>query len=183
MKKLAVLALFVLLIPSVLAIIAQTHKVTMQTTFITQGYEFARLQGFNRNDIPVNVPHWHMTAELGALHAFCEFQPAILPPGPYDVELTVQCQTLSGFTTMFPNGNLVDIETFVADNIPENSFTVEKVWIETRPQLPTAFPISPIGHAVIEQETSKAGTFMFIAGMAAIAVVALAVVLFSRRKE
>jgi len=183
MKKLAVLALALLLIPSAFAIVSQTHEALLQTTFITQGYEFARIQGFNQNDMPVSVLRWHMYAELGASHAFCELQPAALPAGPFDVDIVVHCQTRSGFTTLFPTGTRVNIETFAPDGTPENSFKIEKAWIETRPQVPTPFPITPVGQAIMDEQASSAGTFMFFAGIGAIVILTAAVILLSRQQQ
>ena len=182
MKKLAVLALFLLLIPSAFAVVANTFQVPMQSNLITQGYEFARVQGFNHNDVPMNILHWHLRAELGPSYAICEMQPAPLLPGPFDVDITVQCQTRSQFTTLFPTGSNAVIEAFTPDGVPVN-FNIAKIWIETRPQVPTAIPISTIGHAVLDEQATKAGSFMFFAGMGAIVLVAIAVILFSRREE
>ncbi len=183
MRKLAVLALALILIPSVVAIIAQTHEVKMQTQFVTQGYSFARVQGLNYNDVAVNVLHWHMTAELGPNHAFCELQPAPVPPGPFDVEIAVQCQTRSQFTTMFTKATKVKIETFVPDGVPENSLKLENFFIETGPRVPTPFPLTPLGHAVIEEQANTTGTFMFIAGLSGIVALTIAVIVLSLRRE
>jgi hypothetical protein len=106
-----------------------------------------------------------------------------LPPGPFDIELVVQCQTRSGFTTLFPTGTQVKIETFTPDGTPQDSFSIEKAWIETKPQVPTPFQITPVGHAIIDESASKAGTFIFFAGMGAIVVLAAVVILASRRQE
>lgn len=184
MRKLAVLALALLLVPSAFAVVAQTFQVPMQTSLVTQGYAFARVQGFNHNDVPVNVMHWHLTALLGLSHAFCELQPVPLPPGSFTVDIAVQCQTRSSFTTLFPTGTKVAIEVFSPDGTKPASFVLDKLWVETRAKVPTPFPITPIaGEAVLEEQSSTAGTFLFVAGMAAIVVLTLVVLLFSLRRD
>jgi hypothetical protein len=183
MKHIIAFLLALAIIPSVLAVQPQTHNTAMQTTFITQGYSFARVQGINYNDAPVNVLNWRMTAELGALYASCEFQPVPLPPGPFDVRLTINCQTRSGFTTMYTPGTQVKIDTVVPDNTPGAGFQIEKVWVEAGPKLPTAFPLT--GQAVRNagNETNSTASWMFFAGMGAITAMTILVLLLSRRKE
>src|SRR5574341_1917431 len=128
MRMLAVLALAIILLPTAIALSEQTHDVTMQSTLVAQGYSFARVQGFNSEPTSVNILHWHTDAELGLSHAFCEMQPVTLPPGPFDVEIAVQCQTRSGFTTLFPKGTKVKAGTFV-EGTP--NFRVETLTITT----------------------------------------------------
>ncbi len=176
MRIIAVLALAVILLPAVIAVAEKTHDVTMQSTLVAQGYSFARVQGFNSEPTSVNILHWHTDAELGLSHAFCEMQPATLPPGLFDVEIAVQCQTRSGFTTLFPKGTKVKTGTFV-EGTP--NFRVETLTIETGARVPTPFPIATVGHAIREEASSGSGSLLFIAGMGAIAILAAAVILFS----
>ncbi len=179
MKKLAVLVLALLLIPSVFAVIGPSFKASMQTNLITQGNEFARIQGMNHNSVPVEMLKWSINAELGRLYSFCEMQPTILPPGPFEVEVSIQCQTRSQFTTLYPTGTLIDVRTIVPAEY-DSPFTVERVWITTTPQVPTAFPT---GQAVLVQQASSTGTVLFVAGMAGIIILTLAVVILSLRRR
>jgi hypothetical protein len=182
MKKLAVFALLLMIVPSVLAVVAQTHEVTMQTNFVTQGYEYARVQGMNYNNEELPVLHWHAPVQIGGVFSFCEIQPVNLPPGAFDIELTAYCNTHSGFTVMFPTGTKVKVETFVPDGLNAN-FKVEKLWLESRPKLPTPFPLSTVGHAVIEERAGTGGSLLFIAGIGAIVVLAAGILLASLRRE
>jgi hypothetical protein len=187
MHKLAIVALFILLVPAAFAIVAQTHDVVMQSNLITQGYSFARVQGFNQNNAAVSIDHWHARIELAQSFAFCELQPAVLPPGPFDVEIALQCQTRSGFTTLFPSGTRIKIETFVPEGLTQ-PFRVEKLTIITGPRLPTPFPVTPepgrlVPYVILEEQAGSAGTFMFFAGMGAIVILTLAIMLASRRQE
>lgn len=183
MRKLAVLALALLLVPSAFAIVSQRHEASLLSNFITQGYSFARVQGFNNNNAPVNIVHWHTDIQLGLNRAFCELQPAVLPPGPYDIEIALQCQTGSGFTVLFPSGTKVEIDSFIPDDSPSAAFTVEKLQVITGPRLPTPFPVTAVGHVVLDESASAAGTFMFFAGVAAIVILAVTVILFSLRRD
>jgi hypothetical protein len=184
MKKLAVFALVLLLIPSAFAIIAQTHYVQFTSSLIGQGYFYAHVQGVNLNSEPVQVVHWHLSADLGLSHAFCELQPATIPPGPFDVEIAASCQTRSQFTTLFPKGTKMKIDSFVPDDTPQQpGWRAERFSIDMGARVPTPFPIAPIGHVIIEEQANPTGTFMFFAGMGAIVVLTIAVILFSLRRE
>lgn len=180
MRTLAVLALAIFLLPAVIAVSETTHDVTMQSTLVTQGYSFARVQGFNEEAVSVNMLHWHTTAELGLSHAFCEMQPVTLPSGPFDVEIALQCQTRSGFTTLFPKGTKVKTGTFV-EGTPR--FRVEYLTIETGPRVPTPFPIAPLGHVIRQEQASTSGTLLFLAGMGAIVILTAAIILFSLKHQ
>ncbi len=188
MRKLSLILAILMLIPSAIALdidmAKHTHLVPMQTQFITQGYEYARVQGMNKLDKPIIVEHWHLNAELGPMYARCEMEPATLQPGPFDVEIVVQCQTRSGFTNMYPKGTIVTLEGFTKENPLEGTHNIDKIWIEAKPTVPTPFPITRVtGGAVLEEAGSTAGSFMFIAGICAIAIIAIAVVLLAMRKE
>lgn len=184
MRKLSLILAILMLIPSVIAfdidLAKHTHLVPMQTQFITQGYEYARVQGMNKLDKPIIVQHWHFNADLGPMYARCEMEPATLQPGAFDIEVVVQCQTRSGMTNMYPKGTVVTLEGFMKENPLEGTHNIDKIWIETKPTVPTPFPITRVtGGAVIEEAGSTAGTFMFIAGICAIAIIAIAVVLMA----
>jgi hypothetical protein len=183
MKKLALFALVLLLIPSAFAVIAQTHDVQFTSSLIGQGYFYAHVQGVNYNSEPVQVVHWHLDAELGLSHAFCELQPVTIPPGPFDVEIAVSCQTRSQFTTLFPKGTRMKIDSFVPDDTGTAGWRAERFSIDAGARVPTPFPITPVGHVILEEQASTAGTFMFFAGMGAIVVLTIAVILFSFKRE
>ncbi len=178
MKKLAVLALIILLVPTVSAIITHSHTALMQTNIVKQGYEFARVQGVNYRDTPVNIMHWHLSGETALVRALCELQPTIVPPGPFTTDITVQCQTKSGMTTFFPIGTKVKIDSYTPDDTPAGAFTLEKIWIEARVETATPFPISTIGHAISAEEATAAGSLLFFAGIGAIAVLTFLIIFF-----
>lgn len=180
MRKLALLVLALIIIPSVMAIQTDVHNAVMQTQFLNQGYSFARVNGMNFNEGPVDVLHWYMNAELGSNRVTCELQPAQLTPGPFDLEIVIQCQTWSGFTTMFTKNTQVKIETFVEDFKYSQPFSIERISVEAGPRVPTPFPI---GQVIIEEEPSNAGTFVFVAGIAGMVILALAVLLLSLRRQ
>lgn len=183
MNKLAVLALIVLLVPGVSAIIVHSHQAMMQTNIIKQGYEFARVQGFNYRDTPIDIVHWHLSGETALVRALCELQPTTVPPGPFTADIIVQCQTRSGMTSFFPSQTKAKIESFTSDDIPAGSFTLEKIWIEARAAPATPFPITPIGHAVLEEESSSTGSFLFFAGIGAIILLTITIILSSSKRE
>ncbi len=182
MRKLAVLLLALFIIPCVLAeVVKESRAVPMQSTFITQGYEYALIRGVNSLDRPISVQQWNMKAILGPSYAFCELQPAILQPGAFAVDVATQCQTRSGFTTMYTKGTIVTIETYVPEDVPANSFSIDTITIETKPTLlTTPFPMTAIsGTYVLEAQPTSTGSFMFFAGIGAIIVLAITVILVS----
>ncbi len=182
MRKLAVLLLALFVIPCVLAeVVKESRTVPMQSTFITQGYEYALIRGVNSLGKPISVQQWNMKAILGPSYAFCEFQPTILQPGAFAVDVATQCQTRSGFTTMYTKGTIVTIETYVPDDVPANSFSIDTVTIETKPTLlTTPFPMTAVtGTYVLEAQPSSTGSFMFFAGIGAIITLAITVILVS----
>ncbi|MEM4247299.1 MAG: hypothetical protein QXR48_00945 [Candidatus Woesearchaeota archaeon] len=194
MKKPAILLAVLLLLPSALAqaeyqtidLVKHTHDVLMKSQFITQGYEYARIQGINRLDVPLEVKHWHLNAEVGPQYAFCEMEPVSIPPGIIDVEIRIQCQTRSGFTAMYPKGTMVKVTAYMLKEPPEGSHSIESITIYTKPAVPTPFPVTRItGESTVEESTSTAGTFMFIAGIGAIIILAVIIVLASlmQKKE
>jgi len=184
MKKLAVLALLLLIVPSAFALLLEKHDVTMTSTFIAQGYEYAIIQGFNRNDKPVSIEHWHMKVELGQSYAFCEIQPTIVQPGPYTADVEVSCQTRSGLTSFFKQNTMVQISKYVPDDTPANSVSVDKIRLETRLQAPVPFQVTKVtGEATLSQSASTSGSLMFLLGIGVIVIVAIAVILASLRQE
>lgn len=184
MKKLAVLALLLLIVPSAFALLLEKHNVPMTSTFVTQGYEYALIQGFNRNDQPVSIEHWHMRVMLGQAYAFCEIQPTIVQPGPYTADVEVSCQTRSGLTTFFKKDTTAEISKYVPDNTPANSVSIDKIKLETRPKQPIPFQVTKVtGEAVLEQPSSTAGSLMFLLGIGMILTVAIAIIIASMRQE
>ena len=198
MKKsilLSVIAL-VLLVPAVFAVTTYTFNTVMQSTLITQGYQFARIQGVNTASQPIGIISWSMSVDLGLSMATCQFQPTFLVPnGPYEVIVPIQCQTRSGMTSLFPTGTTVKTEVHVPDNVNPGSFTVDKVWIETRPQVRSPFPVAPFvqqplsaGFAVRDpiipgrSYRSLSSTLLF-AGMGAIVVLTIAVIFFALKRD
>ncbi|MEM2916007.1 MAG: hypothetical protein QXT19_01455 [Candidatus Woesearchaeota archaeon] len=182
MKKLAVLLLALFVVPCVLAeVVKESRTVAMQSTLITPGYEYAVVTGVNSLDRPISIQQWNMKAILGPSYAFCEFQPTILPPGAFAVNVAIQCQTRSGFTTMFTKGTMVAIETYVPEDVPAGSFSIDTITVETKPRLlTTAFPIVAVsGTYVLQAQPSNAGSFIFLAGIGAIITLAITVILFS----
>jgi hypothetical protein len=186
MKKLAVLLLALLIVPCALAeVVKESRTVAMQSTLITQGYQYAIIIGMNRLDRPISVQQWNMKAILGPSYAFCELQPTILPPGAFAIDVATQCQTRSGFTTMYTKGTMVSIETYVPQDVPANSFSIDTIAIETKPTLMTTpFPLTAVtGTYVMEAQPSGAGSFMFFAGIGAIIILAITVILVSMLHE
>lgn len=181
MKRLALLLVALLIIPSVLAdVLKESHNVAMKSNLIGQGYKFAKVEGVNRLDVPISVLRWHMRAQVNQLYSACEIQPTTLPPGAFELDTVVQCQTRSGLTVLYPPGTTVTIDTYAPDSIPPASFSITGIKIETRVQQPTPFEATPIaGEAVLEASGDTAGTFMFIAGISAIIILAVIVVLSS----
>ena len=188
MKKLVILLLALFLVSSVFAqnelhitdLIKHSHDVLMKSQFITQGYEFARIQGINRLDTPLVIDHWHMNAQVGPQYSFCEMEPLSIPPGPFDLEITIQCQTRSGFTTMYPPGTYAQVTAYMREEPKEGTHSLDSITIYTKPTVPTQFPVTKVtGKSVLEQNGSTAGTFMFIAGICGIAVLAVVIVLAS----
>lgn len=179
MKRLAVLAVLLLIVPSAFALIMENHNVQMQSNVIAQGYEYAIVHGVNRNDVPVNIEHWHMRAELNQQSAFCELQPTTVQPGTYTADIEVSCQTRSGLSTFFPKNTIVKIAKYVPDNTA-NSVSIDTIKLETRVQAPTPFQVTKVaGEAVLGQDASGAGNFMFFAGIGAIAVLTIGIILAS----
>lgn len=176
---------FLLIVPAAFAVTTVTFDTVMQSTLVTQGYQFARIQGVNTGNQPIGIISWSMFANLGLSQVNCQFQPTFLVPnGPYEVVVPIQCQTRSGMTTLFPTGTSVKVETHVPDNVQAGTFTVDKVWIETRPQVRTPFPIAPLaGQAVSAQDASSLGSTMLFVGMGAIVVLTLAVLFFSLKRD
>jgi hypothetical protein len=184
MKKLAVLALLLLIVPSAFALLLETHDVKMTSTFIAQGYEYAIVQGFNRNDRPVNIEHWHMKVELGQTYAFCEIQPTVVQPGPFMADVEVSCMTRSGLTSFVKKDTIVKISKYVPDDTPANTVTLDTIKIETRPQAPIPFQVTKVtGEATLSQSASTTGSLMFLLGIGVIVIVAIAVILASLRQE
>ncbi len=184
MKKLAILAVLLLVIPSAFAYVMETHSVQMQSNVITNGYEYAIVSGFNRNDIPVNIEHWHMKVELGQQYAFCELQPTIVQPGPYMADIEVSCLTRTGLSSFFPKNTIVKIAKYVEDSVPQNSVSIESIKLETRVQAPVPFQVTKIaGEAILDANASTAGSLMFLAGIGAIIILAVVIVLSSMRRE
>lgn len=179
MKKLAVLALALVLLPTVLAIVPGNYQPTMQTTFILQGYEFARVQGVN-NGPAVTLPDWHFTVQLAQNYASCELQPTTLPQGAFTLDLVAQCQTRSGMTAFFKLGTRVAMETFFPEGTNPSNILVDKIWLESRPESPQPFPTA---HVIIDRSVGTAGNVMFILGIGAIAALTAAVILVSRKEQ
>ncbi len=182
MKKLAVLLLALFVVPCALAeVVKESRTVAMQSTLITQGYQYAVITGVNRIDRPITVQQWNMKAILGPSYAFCELQPTILPPGAFALNVATQCQTRSGFTTMYTKGTMVNIETYVPQEVPADSFSIDTITIETKPRLlSVAFPMAAVtGTYASEAQPSSAGSFMFLAGIGAIIILAITVILIS----
>ena len=108
----------------------------------------------------------------------------MLPPGPFDVEIAVQCQTQSGMSTVFPIGRSIRLETFFDDDAPVAFYNPERITIETEPHAPRAgFPVEITGHAITLEQTNSTGTFLFLAGISAIAVLTAAIIISSRRED
>ncbi len=186
MKRFAVLLLALFVVPCALAdVVKESHTVAMQSTLITQGYQYAVVTGVNRLDRQIEVNQWNMKAVLGPSYAFCELQPIILPPGAFALDVAAQCQTRSGFTTMYTKGTMVAIETYVPDNVPANSFSIDSITIVTKPRLLTvAFPMTAVtGTYVSEAQAGNAGSFMFFAGIGAIIVLAITIILAALRQR
>jgi hypothetical protein len=62
----------------------------------------------------------------------------------------------------------------------EGTHSLDSITIYTKPTVPTPFPVTRVtGESVLEQSGSTAGTFMFIAGICGIAVLAVVIVLAS----
>lgn len=186
MRKLALLLLALFVVPCALAeVVKESRTVAMQSTLITQGYQYSVIIGVNRLDRPITVQQWNMKAILGPSYAFCELQPTILPPGAFAVDVATQCQTRSGFTTMYTKGTMVTIETYVPEDVPADSFSIDTITVETKPRLLTAaFPMAAVsGTYVLEAQPSNAGSFMFFAGIGAIIILAITVILASLLKR
>lgn len=181
MKKLALLALLVLIVPAASAFITAQQQVSLQTPLIRQGYEFAKVQGFNYMDTPLEMQHWHIMLRSGLNKARCEMQDTVIQPGPFTVEVTVQCLTQSGLSAIFPINSKQRVETFVPDDTPEDAFMLDKIWIEARPYQPEPFTVI-VGHAVSE-EPSTAGNFTFLGGIGAIIALAATIILSSLKRE
>jgi hypothetical protein len=184
MKKLAILAVLLLVIPSAFALVMERYNVQMQSNVITNGYEYAIVSGFNRNDIPVNIEHWHMKVELGQQYAFCEIQPTTVQPGPYMADIEVSCLTRSGLSSFFPKNTMVKIDKYVDESVPANSVSIESIKLETRVKAPVPFQVTKVvGEAVLDANASTAGSLMFLAGIGAIIILAVVIVLSSMRRE
>lgn len=187
MKKAILLALLAILImPAASALLTETDMVTLDSNLVRQGYQFAHIKGVNSNpDTPLDVRHWKAKLEAGPNRARCEMQDNIrLPPGPFDVEIAVQCQTQSGLSTIFPRGLKVTLETFFEDDAPVAFYNPERLTIEAVPHgQRTGFPEGMTGRAVNYNQTNSTGTFLFFAGMGAIVIVAGAVIISSLRQE
>jgi len=183
---------FLLMVPAAFAVTTYTFNTVMQSTLVTQGYQFARVQGVNNNNDPIGIVSWRMFANLGLSQATCQLQPTFLVPnGPYEVVVPIQCQTRSGMTSLFPTGTQVQMEVHVPDTVNAGTFTVDKVWIETQPMVRAPFPVAPLlqqplssaGFAVNDQSASSLGSSMLFAGMGAIVVLTIAVLFFSLRRD
>lgn len=191
MKKLAVLALALVLLPAALAIVTGNYQPALQTTFITQGYEFARVQGVN-NGAAVTVPDWHFTVQLAQNYAACELQPTTLPSGAFTLDLVAQCQTRSGMTAFFKLGARAALEAIFPEGSNPSNVHVDKIWLESRPESPQPFLTA---HAIYESIPGRAGGYrrparvrstggvMFVLGIGAIAALTIAVLLASRKAE
>lgn len=191
MKKLAILALALVLLPAVLAIVPGNYQPALQTTFILQGYEFARVQGVN-NGAAATVPDWHFTVQLAQNYASCELQPTSLPSGAFTLDLVAQCQTRSGMTAFFKLGTRVALEAFFPEGTNPSNIVVDKIWLESRPESPQPFLV---GHVISENIPGRASAYrrhyrarptggaMFILGIGAIAALTIAVLLASRKEQ
>ncbi len=188
MKKLIVLLAVLLLLPSVFAadfeLIKHSHFVPMKSQFITQGYEFAQIKGMNFLSEPLKVVQWNLNAEVGPLYAFCEMEPVSIPPGAFDLEITIQCQTRTGFTAMYPPETLVRIDGYTNEIIPEGSHLINSIYVDTKPRVPTPFPITTVtAAATSETSASTAGSLMFIAGIGAITILAAIIIIAALKQQ
>jgi hypothetical protein len=184
MKKLALLAVLLLVIPSAFALSMETHNVQMTSNLIAQGYEYAIVTGVNKNFVPVNIEHWHMRVDLGQQFAFCELQPTTVQPGPYTADIEVSCQTRTGLTSFFTKNTIVKISKYVADSVPLNSVSVDTIKLETRVKAPVPFQVTKVaGEAILDAQASTAGSLMFLGGIGAIIILAAVIILSSMRRE
>lgn len=184
MRKLAVLAVLLLIVPSAFALILEKQQIPMISNVVTQGYEYAIVQGFNKHSSPITITHWHMNAELGTRYTFCELQPITVQPGPFTADIVVSCLSRTSMATFFPINTIVNMETYVPEGTPPNSILLDSIKLETRVQKPVPFPVTEItGEAVSGQEGTGEGSFIFFAGMGAIALLTMAIILASRKAE
>jgi len=85
---------------------------------------------------------------------------------------------------MYPKGTKVKITAYMKEEPKEGSHSIDAITIYTKPTVPTPFPVTPIaGEAVLEESGSAAGTFMFIAGIGAIAILTLVVIFASMMQK
>ena len=58
---------FLLCIPAAFAVTTYTFNTEMQSTLVTQGYQFARIQGVNTANEPIGIISWSMAVNLGPI--------------------------------------------------------------------------------------------------------------------
>jgi hypothetical protein len=181
MKNILLLVMLFLMLPLVAAT-SYTVDTTLQSNLVTQGYAFARVQGANLNNQPVGIVSWTMNADLGLNHAVCTLQPAFISPnGPYELVIPVQCQTGTGMTTVFPTGTKVKVTVAVPDNVEANSVSVDNIWLQNQPQVPTPFPV--VLGRVVDDEAAAGSPLIFFGGIGAIVLLTLVIFLASRKEE